>query len=197
MWLEVVELEDTTGQRYGGLIRRYLRPTFESLPAAKLDSETLERFYARLRRCNRLCARPGRDHAACRPLSPSAVRQIHFRPAGRVGPCGAVALPQRESGRAGGAAGVRTPGAGPAAGGGGGRVVGPGVAGPGVGNVRVADDGDRLPARRDVRAAVDRSGPGTRDPHRSTQSRTDRHSPPGGADEDPAEAACRPRRAHR
>lgn len=72
-----MELEDTTRQRYEGLVRLYVRPTFGERPAGKLDAELLERFYARLRRCNRLCSRPAPDHR-CRPLSASSVRQIHF-----------------------------------------------------------------------------------------------------------------------
>jgi integrase len=76
-WLEVVELEDSTRDRYDGLIRLYITPTFGDLPAAKLDAELLERFYARLRRCNRLCSGRSADHE-CRPLSASTVRQVHF-----------------------------------------------------------------------------------------------------------------------
>jgi len=76
-WLEVAELEDSTRERYEGLIRLYIEPTFGSLSAAKLDAELLERFYARLRRCNALCSGRRRDHE-CRPLSASTVRQIHF-----------------------------------------------------------------------------------------------------------------------
>lgn len=45
--------------------------------AAKLDAELLERFYARLRRCNKLCSGRAKDHD-CRPLSASTVRQVHF-----------------------------------------------------------------------------------------------------------------------
>ena len=52
-WLEVVELEDTTRERYQDLIRIYIIPTFGDLAAAKLDAELLERFYARLQRCRR------------------------------------------------------------------------------------------------------------------------------------------------
>jgi integrase len=76
-WLDVTELEDTTRQRYQGLIRLYIGPTFGSMLAAKLDAELLERFYARLRRCNKLCSGRAKDHH-CRPLSASTVRQIHF-----------------------------------------------------------------------------------------------------------------------
>lgn len=76
-WLEVAELEDSTRERYEGLVRLYIGPTFGALSAAKLDAELLERFYARLRRCNRLCDGRTRGHE-CRPLSSSTVRQIHF-----------------------------------------------------------------------------------------------------------------------
>ena len=45
--------------------------------AATLDAELLERFYARLRRCNKLCSERAKDHH-CRPLSASTALQIHF-----------------------------------------------------------------------------------------------------------------------
>ncbi len=77
-WLEVAALEATTRERYDDLIRIYITPTFGSLPAAKLDAEVLERFYARLQRCRALCSgRSGSGHI-CRPLSSSTVRKIHF-----------------------------------------------------------------------------------------------------------------------
>jgi len=76
-WLEVAELADTTRQRYEGLVRLYIEPTLGSHMAAKLDAELLERLYSRMRRCNRLCAKPARDHV-CKPLSASTVRQTHF-----------------------------------------------------------------------------------------------------------------------
>ena len=77
-WLDVVDLEDTTRERYEDLIRIYIRPTFGDMTAAKLDAELLERFYARLQRCRTLCnGRPSAGHD-CRPLSSSTVRKIHF-----------------------------------------------------------------------------------------------------------------------
>jgi hypothetical protein len=54
-WLDVADLSETTRDRYLDLIRIYIRPTLGELPAAKLDAELLERFYARLQRC-RSCA---------------------------------------------------------------------------------------------------------------------------------------------
>ncbi|MDN5854028.1 MAG: tyrosine-type recombinase/integrase [Actinomycetia bacterium] len=77
-WLEVVELEDTTRERYDDLIRLYILPTFGPIQAAKLDAELLERFYARLHRCRQMCGgRPPRGHT-CRPLSTSTTRKIHY-----------------------------------------------------------------------------------------------------------------------
>jgi integrase len=75
-WLDVAELAETTRDRYLDLIRLYIRPTFGSLPAAKVDAEVLERFYARLQRCRDLCNGRQRGHT-CRPLAGSTVRQIH------------------------------------------------------------------------------------------------------------------------
>jgi integrase len=76
-WRDVAKLAETTRDRYDDLIRIYLLPTFGNLPAAKLDAEILERFYARLQRCRALCdGRPRRGHV-CEPLSGSTVRQMH------------------------------------------------------------------------------------------------------------------------
>lgn len=77
-WLEVAKLETTTRERYDDLVRLYVAPTFGELPAAKLDAELLEKFYARLQRCREMCnGRPRAGHT-CRPLSSSTVRKIHF-----------------------------------------------------------------------------------------------------------------------
>jgi integrase len=77
-WLEVVDLAETTRGRYEDLIRIYIRPTFGRMPAARLDAESLERFYASLQRCRSLCGRkPTRGHT-CRPLAGATVRQIHY-----------------------------------------------------------------------------------------------------------------------
>jgi integrase len=46
-WLEVVELEATTRERYDDLIRLYVLPTLGDMLASKLDAELPERFYAR------------------------------------------------------------------------------------------------------------------------------------------------------
>ena len=77
-WLEVAELQDTTRERYEDLIRIYVTPTVGTLPAAKLDAELLEKFYARLQRCRQLCMGRLNGGHTCRPLSSSTVRKIHF-----------------------------------------------------------------------------------------------------------------------
>jgi len=83
-WLEVAVLEDTTRERYDDLIRLYVMPTFGSLPAARLDAELLERFYARLHRCREMCTGRARGHS-CRPLSSSTTRKIHYIIRGALG----------------------------------------------------------------------------------------------------------------
>lgn len=77
-WLEVVDIEDTTRDRYEDLVRLYIQPVIGEVAAAKVDAELLERFYARLQRCRAMC--DGRTSAghSCRPLSSSTVRKIHF-----------------------------------------------------------------------------------------------------------------------
>jgi integrase len=77
-WLEVVELEATTRERYDDLIRLYILPTLGDMLASKLDAELLERFYARLHHCRALCSGRPRAGHVCRPLSTSTTRKIHY-----------------------------------------------------------------------------------------------------------------------
>lgn len=77
-WMDVVELEDTTRERYEDLIRLYVAPTFGDLVASRLDAELLERFYARLHRCRDLCSGKPRAGHGCRPLSTSTTRKVHY-----------------------------------------------------------------------------------------------------------------------
>jgi integrase len=76
-WLDVVDLAETTRDRYEDLIRIYIRPTIGDLPAAKADAELLERLYARLQRCREMCDGRSRRGHTCRPLASATVRQIH------------------------------------------------------------------------------------------------------------------------
>ena len=92
-WLDVVELEPTTRKGYVSKLDKHVRPVLGKLSLAKLDAETLESFYALLRKCSARCGgrsfvehRKAGEHtctAVCRPhvcrgLSASSVRQIHW-----------------------------------------------------------------------------------------------------------------------
>jgi integrase len=77
-WLDVAQLAETTRERYDDLIRLYILPIFGDLPAAKLDAELLERYYARLHRCRDLCTGRPRAGHVCRPLSTSTTRKVHY-----------------------------------------------------------------------------------------------------------------------
>jgi integrase len=77
-WLTVVELEENTRAAYDSYMRHHIRPVLGTLPLTRLDTETLESFYAMLRRCRAHCSgRPGDRSHVCEPLSASTVRQIH------------------------------------------------------------------------------------------------------------------------
>lgn len=96
-WLGVAQLEATTRQGYVGKIEKHLRPTIGRVEVGKLDAETIDSFYAALRRCKEHCG--GRSYVehrtvvehdcagragvrACRPhactaLSDGSIRVIH------------------------------------------------------------------------------------------------------------------------
>jgi hypothetical protein len=76
-WFEVVVHEETTRIKNEQLVRDYIEPSLGKLQAGKLDAELIETFYAKLRKCRKLCTgRRSTDHE-CKPLSSSSVRQIH------------------------------------------------------------------------------------------------------------------------
>ena len=93
-YLEVVDVQPKTKQRYEGIIRMYLRPAMGHLPLAKVDGQLLDRFFAQLRRCRERCNGSGRHHRhrtarphqcddrcapkECKPLSTSSIRATHF-----------------------------------------------------------------------------------------------------------------------
>ena len=75
-YLKVLDVEPTTRSTYEGYIRNHIRPVLGSLPLAKLETETIESFYAQLRTCRSRCGgRPPAGHE-CRPLAAATVRQI-------------------------------------------------------------------------------------------------------------------------
>jgi integrase len=91
-WLATSEIEESTRDGYVGYMKRNIRPALGSLPLGRVKADTLERFYADLRRCRRRCGGPAdiehvtdephectercRPHV-CRPLAASSIRQIH------------------------------------------------------------------------------------------------------------------------
>ncbi|GAA3817627.1 hypothetical protein GCM10022206_65100 [Streptomyces chiangmaiensis] len=161
-WLGIAELDETSYERTEGLIRNYLKPTFGDLKASKLTAEKLELFYARLRRCREQCdgrrngktdARTKKKHV-CKPLAANSVRKVHF-----------ILLPALDRGMRWGyvTTNVATlaeppaqphPNPDPNSGRGSSRSQHRLASGLGLGDVPVHDDGDRLPAGRDVRPAL-------------------------------------------
>jgi hypothetical protein len=98
-WLEVADLELSTRDGYEGYIRRNIIPALGDVPLRKLDTETLDRFYAHLRAYGRRCrvcwARAGRPGAGVpdRPWRRSGALQMAAAADGRrptVGSLGAV-----------------------------------------------------------------------------------------------------------
>ncbi|TWF76643.1 phage integrase family protein [Pseudonocardia hierapolitana] len=92
-YLELLDVEETTLERYEQTIRIHIRPLLGHLPVAKLDGETLDAHQAILRRCRAHCdGRPHVGHAAdgphncspacrphvCQPLATSTIRKVHF-----------------------------------------------------------------------------------------------------------------------
>jgi len=91
-YLGVLEIEDTTRAGYESILRNYIRPLLGELSIARINGETLDSFYAELRRCHARCdRRPRIDHRTavehkcdrrcaphvCKPLGGSYLRQIH------------------------------------------------------------------------------------------------------------------------
>ncbi|MBN9102355.1 MAG: tyrosine-type recombinase/integrase [Pseudonocardia sp.] len=92
-YLDLLDVDVTTRAGYEGYIRNHVRPLLGHLQVGKLDGETLDSFYAILRRCRAHCdGRPFVEHRtasehtcdakcrphSCRPLAASSVRQVHF-----------------------------------------------------------------------------------------------------------------------
>ncbi|QJY45110.1 tyrosine-type recombinase/integrase [Pseudonocardia broussonetiae] len=99
-YLELLDVEETTLDRYEQTIRVHIRPLLGHIPLAKLDGETLDNHQAILRRCRAHCdGRPFVEHAIsgahecsekcrphiCRPLATSTIRKVHFCLSGALG----------------------------------------------------------------------------------------------------------------
>jgi integrase len=67
-WLGVAELEISTRQTYQGYIDHYIVPVLGSTPLKRLQVQTLDQFYASLRRCRIRCTgRPKMEHLEAGP----------------------------------------------------------------------------------------------------------------------------------
>jgi integrase len=92
-YLEMLDVEPTTRDRYESVIRTHIRPLLGQLPVGRLDGEVLDSFFATLRRCRAHCSgrsravehRTAREHDCdsrcgphqCRPLANGTLRKIH------------------------------------------------------------------------------------------------------------------------
>jgi integrase len=76
-YLDVLKVEDTTRTGYERLIRLYIRPVLGDVPIGRVTGETVDSFYAQLRRCRARCrGNAALDHQ-CTPLGEAYLRQIH------------------------------------------------------------------------------------------------------------------------
>ncbi len=81
-WLAVHEAEESTLDGYRGYVRRCIEPALGAVSLARLTAQTLEEFYAELRRCRHRCHdRIEIDHRTTQPHDCRLVR--HRRPPGR------------------------------------------------------------------------------------------------------------------
>lgn len=84
-WLKTHEIEQTTRLSYESYLRLYIGPAFGDEPISKITARTLEKLYAHLRRCSRLCdGSPQVDHLDQEIDGQHACRVVkHRRPPGR------------------------------------------------------------------------------------------------------------------
>src|ERR687894_2798702 len=59
-WLEVIDVDPSTRRGYANNVRKHIRPLLGSLSLTRLDVQTLDSFYAKLRRVREHC--DGRPH---------------------------------------------------------------------------------------------------------------------------------------
>jgi integrase len=99
-YLDVLDIAETSREAYVSVIDNHIRPALGELPAARVDAEVLDSFYAQLRRCRARCdgrtrridhRMPGehecnekcRPHV-CRPLAPASILKIHWTLSGAM-----------------------------------------------------------------------------------------------------------------
>lgn len=92
-YLELLDVDRTTKQRYEGIIRTHVRPLIGKMPITKLDAEVFDSFYRTLRTCRTHCGgrkfvehRKAGEHECtekcrahkCKPLAASTIRKVHW-----------------------------------------------------------------------------------------------------------------------
>lgn len=92
-YLELLNVDRTTRERYESVIRTHIRPLIGKTPLARLDAETFDAFYRTLRTCRSHCGgrkfvehRTEGEHECtekcrpreCKPLSTGTLRKIHW-----------------------------------------------------------------------------------------------------------------------
>jgi integrase len=95
-YMEVLDVSGKTRQTYAIYVENHIRPVLGRLKVGDLDGETLDRFYAQLRRCRSRCNprqrarlvdhRTVRPHECdercrphvCKPFSAGTIRQVHW-----------------------------------------------------------------------------------------------------------------------
>ena len=78
-WLKVLDVDPSTRRGYGNNIRKHIRPLLGSLSLTRLDVESLDSFYAELRRCREHCdRRPRLQHRTNQEHRCDAVSYTHL-----------------------------------------------------------------------------------------------------------------------
>src|SRR4051812_35210899 len=81
-WLSVHEVDETTLGNYRSYVERTIKPALGNVPISKLKAQTLELFYAQLRKCSERCnGKPYIEHRSAGPHDCRTVR--HRRKPGR------------------------------------------------------------------------------------------------------------------
>src|ERR671917_2312535 len=78
-WLEVIDVDPSTRRGYANKVRKHIRPLLGALSLTRLDVQTLDSFYAELRRC--------RDHCDRRPQLQHRTNQDHHCDEHSTQPC--------------------------------------------------------------------------------------------------------------
>ncbi|GHF44577.1 integrase [Amycolatopsis bartoniae] len=92
-YLELLNVDTTTKQRYDSVIRTHIRPLLGKTPVSRLDGETFDSFYKILRTCRTHCGgrkfvehRVAGEHDCtdkcrvhkCKPLADGTIRKVHW-----------------------------------------------------------------------------------------------------------------------